>query len=220
MMWLRIAILAAATIAGGAALGRRAVNRAVRARVAEAVEIARASAIGDLSREITSVVAQRVRAVAASLLWKGAIVLGFVILHEAGDLSVRGFFWSVIAVTVIFALRDAALAAPHLWRGVAFVRSHAWKPATALKEFVAGMAFERAYERALKATAEPGTSRAIALSSFSREDLSAEIAGAVRDVAKAASIRIVRLRAALGAAVILVFMLAYSGFLALALINA
>lgn len=219
-MWLRALLLAATAVAGGAALGRKAANKAVKSRVTRAIEIAKATAIEDLSRETTAVVRQRVQAVAASLLWKTAIVSVLFALHGAGDLSARGFQAVVIAITLGFALRDLIMLAPHVWRGYVYVRGHNWKPATALKEFIARIVFDRAYEKALEATSEPGASRAIALSSYTKEAVSAEIAQAVSDIARTSSIRIVRMRAALGAAAIAAVTAAYSAFIYFAVLHA
>ena len=219
-MWLRAAFVAATAVIGGVKFGRSVMNRAVKNKVNQAIEIAKVSAIDDLSRETTGVIWQRVQRVTISLCWKTSIVAGLFALHAAGDLTGRGFKTIVIVVTLAFALRDAWLFAPLLWRGVMLVRSHKWRPTEALKEFIAGIVFERAYEKAIEATSEPGTRHAIALSSFKKENLSEEIARAVSEVAKAASIRIIRMRALLGAAVILIFMGAYSTFIYLSLSRA
>ncbi len=219
-MWLRALIFAATAVAGGAALGRRAADKAVKTRVTQAVEIARATAIEDLSRETTTVVRQRVQAVAISLLWKTAIVSALFALHGSGDLSTRGFQFLVIAVTAGFAVRDLVMLAPHVWRGYVYVRGHDWNPATALKEFIARIVFDHAYEKALEATSQPGASHAIAISSYTKEAVSAEIAHAVSDIARTSSIRIVRMRAAVGAAVIATVSAAYSAFITFAFLHA
>ncbi len=219
-MWLRAALFAATAVIGGVKVGRSVMNRAVKSKVDQAIEIAKISAIEDLSRETTAVVWQRVQRVTVSLLWKTSIVAGLFTLHAMGDLTGRGFRAIVIVVTAAFALRDAWLFSPLLWRGVMLVRSHKWKPTAALKEFIAGIVFERAYEKALEATSQPGTRHAIALSSFKKEILSEEIANAVTDVAKAASVRIIRARALLGAGAILIFTAAYSAFIYLSLSRA
>ena len=209
-----------AAVAGGAALGRSAANKAVKNRVSEAVEIAKATAIDDLSREITSVIRQRVQAVASSLLWKTALISVLFALHASNDLSSRGFQLVAISITIGFAVRDAILIAPHIWRGYVYVRGHNWKPATALKEFVARIVFDRAYEKALEATSEPGASQAIAISSYTKEAISEEIAQAVSDIARQSSIRIIRMRAALGAGAILAVSGVYTAFITLALLHA
>lgn len=219
-MWLRALLLAATAVAGGAALGRSAANKAVKSRVTRAIEIAKATAIEDLGREATAVVRQRVQAVAASLLWKTAIVSALFAIHGSGDLSTRGFQALVVVITLGFAVRDLVMLAPHVWRGYVYVRGHNWKPATALKEFIARIVFDRAYEKALEATSEPGTSHAIALSSYTKETVSAEIAQAVSDIARASSIRIVRIRAAVGAAAIATVSGAYSAFIYFAILHA
>jgi hypothetical protein len=219
-VWLRAALFAATAVIGGVKVGRSVMNRAVKSKVDQAIEIAKLSAIDDLSRETTAVVWQRVQRVMASLLWKTSIVAGLFALHAMGELTGRGFRAIVIVVTAGFAVRDAWLFAPLLWRGVMLVRSHKWKPTEALKEFIAGIVFERAYEKAIEAMSQPGTRHAIALSSFKKEVLSEEIANAVTDVAKAASIRIIRARALLGAGAILIFTAAYSAFIYLSLSRA
>lgn len=219
-MWLRALLFAATAVAGGAVLGRSAVDKAVKGRVSQAVEIAKSTAIDDLSRETTAVVRQRVQSVAISLLWKIAIVSALFALHEAGDLTSRGFQIVVFVITAGFAIRDLVALAPHLWRGYVYVRGHNWKPATAVKEFIARIVFDHAYEKALEATSEPGARHAIALSSYTKEMLSEEIAHAVSDVAKAASIRIIRARVILGAAAIAAVSSTYSAFILFALSRA
>ncbi|MCK5748326.1 MAG: hypothetical protein KAH44_19065, partial [Oricola sp.] len=107
-----------------------------------------------------------------------------------------------------------------LWRGYVYVRGHHWKPATALKEFIARIVFDRAYEKALEATSEAGARHAIALSSYTKEAISAEIAHAVSDIARVSSIRIIRMRAAVGAAAIATVSAAYSAFILFALAHA
>ncbi len=219
-MWLRALLFAATAVAGGAVLGRSAVDKAVKGRVSQAVEIAKSMAIEDLSRETTSVVRQRVLSVAISLLWKIAIVSALFALHETGDLTTRGFQLVVVVITAGFAIRDLVVLAPHLWRGYLYVQGHNWKPATALKEFIARIVFDRAYEKALEATSEPGARHAIALSSYTKEMLSEEIAHAVTEVAKAASIRIIRLRVFLGLAAIAAVSGTYSAFIYFAVSHA
>lgn len=218
-MLVRALIIATTAIVGGSAIGRTLVNRAVRGRVSEAVAIARKAAIDELSREVSVVVRQRVLAIAASLLWKAMIVGACYLLFRSSDLTAQGFQIAVVIMTIAFAVRDLYVVAPYIWTGYVFVRRHEWRPATALREFIAGVVFERAYERALAATAEPGAKHMIALSSFTREGLSEEIAGAVRDVAKGASLKIVRIRAALGLGAVLVVALTYSAFVAFALLH-
>lgn len=219
MWWLRVLVLAVTAVAGGAALGRSAVNKAVKSRVTHAIEIAKATALDDLSRETTAVVRQRVLTVAVSLLWKTAIVSAFFALHGMGELSTRGFQIVVIAMTCGFAIRDVLMLAPHIWNGYVYVRGHNWKPATALKEFVARIVFDRAYEKALEATSEPGTSHAIALSSFTKEAVSAEIAQAVSDIARSSSVRIIRMRVVVGAAAVAAVSVVYSAFIYIAVLH-
>lgn len=216
-MWLRALLFAATAVAGGAVIGRSAVDKAVKSRVSQSVEIAKTAAIEELSRETTSVVRQKVLSVAVSLLWKAAIISALFALHEANDLTERGFQLIVIIITSGFAIRDIMLMAPHIWRGYVYVRGHDWKPATALKEFIARIVFDRAYEKAIEATSEPGARQAIALSSYTKEALSEEVALAVSDVARTASIRIIRLRVLLGLAIIAAVSGTYSAFIYFAL---
>ena len=220
-MWFRVLLFAATALAGGVAtLGRSAVDNVIKDRVAQAIDIAKEAAIEDLRRETSDVVRRRVQTVAVSLLWKIATVSMLFALRDAGDLSVRGLQILVLILTAGFAIRDLAALAPHLWRGYVYVRGHNWRPATALKEFVARLVFDRAYDKALEATSEPGARHAIALSSYTKETVSEEIALAVSDVAKASSIQIIRVRVALGAAVIAVVSCAYSVFIYCALSQA
>ncbi len=219
-MWLRALLIAATAVAGGVAVGRSAVDKAVKSRVSRAVEIAKVTAIEDLRRETTSVVTQRALNIAAALVWKLLIVGALYLLHRTNDLTTDGFRISVLLVTIFFAVRDLFLALPHLWRGYVFVRGHEWKPAKALREFVASIVFERAYEKALEATSQRSARHAIAMSSFTEEALAREIAQAVSEVAKEASVNIVRMRVMVGLSAVAVVSLTYGAFVALALYHA
>lgn len=213
----RLLALSAAALVGGVWLSRKAADRVVRSRMDRAIDLAKSTAIEDLGREASSVAREKFLAILSSLGWKILIIAGLYLLHDGAELTTEGFRISVIAITAYFAVRDLVAAAPHIWRSLIFIRSHAWRPATALQEFIAGLVFDRAYERALDATARPGARRAIALSSFDGEALSREAALAVADVAKSASLRIVRARTLLWLAGMGVVAASYAGFVALAL---
>ena len=213
----RFILLAAAALVGGVTVGRSVVTKSVRGKVDKAVALAKARAEEDLRRETTAVVREKLAGVLLSTLWKILIVGAMYGLYKYGELTADGLQLAIILTTIGFACRDVYLVGPHLWRAYGYMRIHRWRPGEALREFIAGVVFDRAYEQALIATSQSGPRIAIIVSALDQGALSHEIASAVSDVARAASVRVVRLRAAAGAAAALAISGVYAGFLFLAL---
>jgi hypothetical protein len=213
----RLILLAAAALVGGVTLGRSVVTKSVRGKVNKAVALAKARAEEELSREITAVVREKLAGFLLSTLWKILIVGAVYGLYKYGELTADGLKLAVILTTIGFACRDIYLVGPHLWRAYGYMRIHQWRPGEALREFIAGVVFDRAYEQALLATSQSGQRFVIMVSGLDQDALSHEIASAVSDVARAASVRLVRMRAAVGAAAALAISGVYAAFLILAL---
>lgn len=213
----RLILLAAAAVVGGVTVGRSVVTKSVRGKVNKAVALAKARAEEDLSREITSVIRGKLSGVLLSTLWKILIVGAMYGLYKYGELTADGLQIAVILTTFGFACRDIYLVGPHLWRAYGYIRIHRWRPDDAMREFIAGVVFDRAYEQALIATSQSGSRLAIMVSGLDQDAISHEIASAVSDVARAASIRVIRLRAAVGAAAAVAISGVYAAFLVLAL---
>ena len=152
----RFILLAAAALVGGVTVGRSVVTKSVRGKVDKAVALAKARAEEDLRRETTAVVREKLAGVLLSTLWKILIVGAMYGLYKYGELTADGLQLAIILTTIGFACRDVYLVGPHLWRAYGYMRIHRWRPGEALREFIAGVVFDRAYEQALIATSQSG----------------------------------------------------------------
>lgn len=209
----RIVILVAtAAIGGGALLGRRVINRRIEGKLPTEIEIARATALVELDKEISQVVRERLISFAINLAIKAGLVGAAYLMYDFGLLSSDGFRFVAFGLIGLFILYDVSKTLPFVLPALRHVRKHRWKLRTAFVEFVAGVAFERAYARAMIAT-ETGPNRFfLSLSKYSAHAISSEVGEAVAEVARSVSVARAKWRALIGAAIAVMMFSAYSVF--------
>ncbi len=217
---LRIFILAAAALGGGVALGRRAVDRAVQKRMSDAAEIAQAKASAELDVRIRDLVRERLYALALTLAVKAALIAAAYWLMAAGHLTPAGFRIVTTALIVAYVARDVAVAAPFVAPALRYARQAGWDLRRAVKTFVVGVIFERAYAEALLATERGPTRLWIAMSNYRRQSLSKEVAEKIAEVTVETSFGRARLLVIIALAKALAMLAAYAAFAALALLSA
>jgi hypothetical protein len=216
-MQLRILNLAATLVAGGVALGRRAVDRRIEKRLPDEIEAAKATAIVELETQMSAFVGDRLRSFLAGLAVKAAILGAAFLFYAYGMISSSGLKIAVGTLIIGFILRDLFKAAPYILPGWRLAQKHKWNPKRALSDFVASAAFERAYEETRSTVSQGALKRWIAFSSYSPEKISNEVAAAVAEVAKTADYNKVKLRAVSGLALIGLSFFIYAAILALML---
>lgn len=217
---LRLLIIAAAALGGGVALGRRALDRAVEKRLSNAVEIAQAKAAAELDMRIRVLVRERLYALALTLAVKAALIAAAYGLMAAGALTPAGFRVVTTALIVAYLARDVLVTAPYAAPALRYARQAGWNPRRALRIFVVGVVFERAYAEALLAL-ERGPNRIwIAMSNYRRQSISKEVAEKIAAMAVETSFARARLLMIFAVMKALAMMAAYAAFAALAILSA
>ncbi len=196
---LRIIILAATAI-GGVIAGRQALNRTIEKRLPTEIETAEARAIDDLNRNINDFAREKLTIFALALLIKIGLVSAVYYLFAAGHLSAQGLRIAGGVLVAGFVVRDIIKNLPLISPAFDHIRRHQWSIRRALTEFVAGVAFERAYRETRIRTNVGANKFWISLSKYSVHGISTEIASAVSEVARAVSFPRIRSRALLAGA--------------------
>ena len=213
MIW-RVLIMAA-TVGAGLVAGRRAVNREIAKKLPEEVETAKARAVAELDKQADEIIGEKLLAFLTALLVKAGLIGAAYWLYADGHLTERGL--QILGGSLIcgFIVRDIVKTAPFALPALRLLKGHQWRPVEAVREFVAAMAFERAYAVALEATTTGPARRYIAFSRYSSHNISTEIAEAVADVARSVTVDLVRVRITIAALCALAMFGAYGAFFAL-----
>lgn len=209
------ALLAAAVIGGGLIAGRRALDKKIEKQIPQEIDSARRAAIAELDKAADVLVGERLFAFLISLLIKAGLIGGVYWFHAVGHLSAEGLTIAGAVLIAGFVVRDIARLLPFALPALRILRGHDWKFRHALKEFVAGVAFEQAYAEALRAAETGPAKNWIAFSRYNAHNISTEIAEAVADVARSVTFDLVKTRAFLAGLSALGMFGAYLGFFAL-----
>ncbi len=213
----RFLITAATLVGGGLALGRKALDREIESRVNRVIEEAHARASAELDTAIRDVVRRRLISLAVTLAVKAGLIAAAYGLFAGGVLSAQGFRILTAVLLAAYVIRDIIVIAPYLRPALRYARGAGWRPQRAMRNFVVGLVFERAYAEA-RAETQRGRNRLwIALSSHRDEALSRQVAQKVSEMAVDTSFARARTRLILAVISALVMMAAYSGFAILAL---
>ncbi|MEM8771306.1 MAG: hypothetical protein AAGD92_06630 [Pseudomonadota bacterium] len=185
-MWVRV-LLAAAALGAGALAGRRAINKAIENRLPAEIETARELAMIELDKTINVVLRERLFAFSLGLVTKAGLIGAAYLLYSYGFLTAVGLKVVIPFLIAVFVFRDLFNILPFAAPALKIVRRHKWNARKAIVEFVAGVAFERAYAETM-VTMESGPGRHwVALSRYSKHNLSTQVAEAVADVARSTS---------------------------------
>ena len=216
---VRLLIFAAAALSGGVAMGRKALDREVEKRVSAAVELAQAKAVAELDVRIRVLVRERVVALAINLAIKAAMIAGAYALYANEELTATGFRIMTSVLLTAFLARDVLITAPFVTPALRYARQAGWSPRRAIKTFVVGVIFERAYAEALTVT-ERGPHRFwIGLSTYGKHSISTDVAQKVAEVAVDTSFTRARTLMLVSAATITIMFAAYSAFATLAFVS-
>lgn len=210
-MLIRLLFMAA-SLGGAALVGRKAIDHQIEKRLPVEIESARNIAVVELEKKISQVIAERLVSFTLSLLIKSGLVGSVYLLYAGGHLTSTGLKIVVSVLIFAFIVRDLSKTIPFVAPTLQLVRRHQWNLRKTVKEFVVGIAFERAYADAMIAM-ESGPNRMwLALSKYSAHNVSEDVAAAVADVARTTSFRQAKQRALLAALAAFAMMGAYIGF--------
>lgn len=208
-----IAAIAAATVGGGLFLSRRVLDKEIKRRVSVEIEAARIEAEEEVDKRVGEIIRENLRAFAISLAIKASLVSVAYFAHLFGVIGPTAMTVIITLLVAAFFIRDVIITAPFIAPALRHAHRHGWRLRFALRELIAGVLFEQAYARALLETTKGKSRFFIALSTYSRESISAEVAEAVADVARKMSFKRMRARAATASSLALAMMAAYSGFI-------
>lgn len=211
---IRALLLAVSAISGAAALGRKLADKSIEERLTSEIEAAKTIAIAELDREIETVVAQRLGAYALALLVKAGLVAMVYLMVVSGMITTLAFKMAVAGLVAAYVGYDIVKMLPHMPLAWRIFRDYGFNLKRAVTEYVARVAFERAY-RETWSRLHKGTARGVlAISSFSADKLSGDVAEAVADVAHKTSFSRIRPRVVVACVKAGVMFALYAGFLA------
>lgn len=216
---IRVVLLAVSAIGGVVALGRRLADRSIENRLDTELEAARKLAMAELDREIDAVVRHHLAAYASSLLTKAGLVGGAYLLFAAGFISSIFFKAGVSVLILCFIAYDIARASRHAPLAAKLFREYGFDGRKAIKEYVAGVAFQRVYAEARTRLGTGPAKRVIAVSSFSAHELSEDVANTVAHVAHETSYDKIRARVMLALFKGGLMFAVYAGFVALIVVS-
>lgn len=211
-MIVRLLLLAAAAIGGGAVIGRRAVNHQIEKQLPTEIEAAQARAVVELNKRISQVIAERLTAFGLSLAIKAGLIGGVYLLHSAEHLTREGFRIVVGFLIAAFVIRDAVKTLPFILPAWRLARANRWSPRLAFKEFVAGVAFERAYAETMTIMEAGPKWFWLALSKYTAHSISQDVAQAVADIARQTNFERVKWRAIIAAGLAMFMLAVYIAF--------
>lgn len=208
-------IAVTAAISGGVALGRKTIDQQIEKKIPGAVETARRLAEAELDKKVKQLVSEKLIAFTTSLLIKAGLVGGVYLLFDAGHLTAQGLHIVIGFLVVVFIIRDAVKTVPYFAPALKHIRRNNWNPKRAVTEFIAGVAFERAYAESMLAM-ETGPNRMwLALSKYSAHSISTEVGEAVREVARTTTFDRVKWRVFVAAMLAILMSGAYAAFILL-----
>ncbi|MBI1392991.1 MAG: hypothetical protein GC152_09655 [Alphaproteobacteria bacterium] len=205
-------IVAIGAAIGVVALARRAADNAVETRLDAHIEASRGIALSELKAQASALSRRRAGEFALRTLKKTAILAYIFAVYSAGHMTATGVRTLLVGAIALMMARDMAQIARPVWLALKTLAAHRWRPAWALKEFAAALSFEAAYQRSLTQMTSASVSPVLFVSSFTRQDVSKQIATAVADVARESTIREARPHVIFFIAATAIVAAVYSGF--------
>ncbi len=202
--------LAAAALTGGAALARnqidKRIEKTIKSKIAEAQDIA----IHDLETQVKSIIGEQLLGFMRNMLFKVAFIAILISFYFMGVYDLQALGYIVTLTLTLFLIRDAWVLYPSASQIWGLSRTHKWNLFQALREMVAANVFDKAYEQVMVQTQDAKVRYWIALSRYSQEDISNQIANAISQIAATASVPIVRAHASMALFKAGIMMIAYS----------
>jgi hypothetical protein len=210
MSLLRTLGLAAAVISGSAKIARDEIDRRIQKKIDAKIIEAEKRALTSLEDTISQFVGEQLITFTRNLAFK-AIFIGAIFLGYFASLyDQKSTIWIVAIALSAFMIRDAWALYPTLKQVLQMARSHNWNLFKAIRELVAADVFDKAYEEVMEQTQDPKVKHWIALSRYSKQGISKQIADAISTVAANASIPLIRTHASVAIAKAATLMVAYS----------
>ncbi len=217
MSFLRVIGVAAAAISGGAALARNELDRRIEKKIEAKILEAEHNALVQLEEQIDTFIKDQLRGFIRNILFKAGFI-ALIIGGRYADFYSREAMAIIVALALaMFFLRDLWTLYPQARTLFQYARKHEWNLFQSLREMVATNVFDNAYEQVMNETQDKKVKYWIALSRYSAEDISNQIAEAISTVASQASVSIVRTRAGAALSKAGAMLVAYSATLAWAL---
>lgn len=195
-------------VTGGLELGRRVVDKQIERRVNEEIEAAKDAANAELNKSVNQFLRENLTRFLIVLGVKASILAAIVIGHRFDLLTAQGFRVVALLAILAFIVRDVAVTAPIVGPALQLARRHDWS----LKGIVTAIVFERAYAEALLKTQTGANKLWIAMSRYSAEQISEDIANALTEICTTTSYARIRARAATAVSVAALVLAAYSAF--------
>ncbi len=214
---IRNVFLVVSAISSAVALGRKMADETIEKKLADEIEAAKALAIQEVDREIGAEVEKRLGVFALTLGLKAALVGGAYFAFAIGWVELSGFRMMVAGLLAAFIGHDVVRISPSLpaiWR---FLRRYGLNIKAAITEYTARAAFDRAYKATMEKLETGTTKGVVAVSTYSPQELSEEVAGAVAEVAASVSYERAKAHASIAAVKAAGMFTLYCGFVALAI---
>lgn len=213
---LRAIIVAISAIGGAISVGRKFADKSLEKRIGAEVDAAKDRAIAELDREIDLRVDGHLRRYGLTLLIKAGLVAVVYLFHASGVLTGAHFRWAIGGLIFLFIVYDLFRMLPQFPIWLSLVRDYGFNLKEAVKDYVATVAFERAYHETNKELNASRRAQAlIAVSTYSARRVSDEVATAVAEVVAGVSFDRLKPRVMLGLLKILGMVILYMGFVAL-----
>ena len=210
MVWLRAITLAAGAVVGGVSLARNRLDQEIERKIDARIEEAKDEAIKDLDGAVQRFVRRQFLTFARNLAIKSSIVCLAVLGRVFGLYSHEIMAYAILAILIGFWIFDTINIWPNLKLMFVHARRANWNVFQALRDLVAAEVFDKAYDHVMQETKDEKVKYWIAVSRYSPEKISTQIAEALSEVAASASVGIVRTRAGVVIARMVAMMAIYS----------
>ncbi|MEL7490076.1 MAG: hypothetical protein AAGJ73_05100 [Pseudomonadota bacterium] len=212
---IRAVLLAISAVGAAVALGRKFADKTIEDRLPTEIEAAKELAIRELDSQVDARVDLHLRQYSLTLLAKAGLVAAAYLLFHFGVIDEAGFRIAVLSLIAAYVGYDVFRIAPRARTAWRLFHAYGFNIKRAVKEYVAAIVFDRAYEQTHARLKAGAAGRVVAVSNYSASVLSQEVAQAVSDVAAGVSFERVKPRV-ITAALKSVGMLAlYAAFIAL-----
>ena len=204
----RLLVIAATAIGGGLLVGRRKLTKEVEKKLPAEIEKACTRAIATLDQRADQVIGEHLLAFVISIVVKAALIGCVYWFYHAGLLNRDGMRILGAVLITAFIIRDGIRVGPFIKPVFKMLRAANWRVLIAVREFIAGRAFDEAYAQAIEETTGQKHGRLLQFTRYSPEQISTEIASAVAEVTRSVTIDLVKVR------------ILIAGFTALAMLGA
>jgi len=217
MSFLRALGIAAAVISGGATLARNEIDRRIEKKIDAKIIEAQDRALSSLDDTISQFASEQLISFSRNIVFK-AVFIGLIFLGFFAKMYDQNSTALIVGLALfLFLIRDGWALYPTAKQIFSLAKTHDWNLFKAVRELVAADVFDKAYEEVMEQTQDSKVKHWIALSRYSEQGISTQIAGAISHVAAKASIPLIQTHAGVALAKAATLMIAYSASLGTAL---